>query len=65
MLQIWKSNIVATQNVAEKKEPTNLMFAEPKKNLIGNISRTYSTNLSQSQIRKYLLQEKIRQILII
>ena len=33
MLQIWKSNIVATQNVAEKKEPTNLMFAEPKKTL--------------------------------
>ena len=45
-----------TKGVAKKKETTNLKPAEPKKNLIKNINRTYSrltTNFLQ--VRKKLL----------
>ena len=40
-----------TKGVAKKKETTNLKPAEPKKNLIKNINRTYSTDLPQTFYR--------------
>ena len=43
--------------MVKKKEPTNLKLSESKKPLAKNISRTFNTNFSQSQIEgKLLLQ---------
>ena len=52
--------------MAKKKEPTNLMPAEPKeKNLIKNINRRFNTNFSKLQARIKILLELCEEMDII